>query len=240
MITTQQSRELMRSLKDREDAEIAAAYARILSVADSRVEGKEFAPRRPACGIKLTLGNGLIAAEFKPELVNSPEGWKVGRVFMTMKTVRPEGGRPATLKLQIFPDGRMRGCRWTVATVESLLSIAQDLLRLLARDEAYLLAAADADHCACCGRALTDPDSRAAGIGPECIEHFYVKHAAPDLFNPAPQPQTSPEHLAARIKEIRFQIMQAHPDRGGDGDGALFARLTAELDSLRQRQRKAA
>ena len=34
--------------------------------------------------------------------------------------------------------------------------------------------ARDSNHCACCGRALTDGTSRARGVGPECVTHLWM------------------------------------------------------------------
>lgn len=220
------SRELMMAAGERVNPEARIAYHMIMGVADARLEGKRFAPRRPPCGIKITLGDGLITAEFKPELVNSPEGWKTRRLFLNLKTNAKQ-----TLQLEVRPDGTLRGKQWTVSTAETLLTIAERLLSLVARGEAYIMAAADADHCACCGRILTDPHSREAGIGPECIRYFYHHHDARVYEGPAP------ETIAEQVREIRRQMMAAHPDRGGSGDGALFASLSAELDRLREMMR---
>lgn len=234
MITREQSYALIDAANRETNEYVTQAYHRIVAVANSRIDGKRHAPRRPACGIKMTVGEGFIDAEFKPELVNSPGGWTVGKVYMLLKTPQPGKRRPAKLKIEVKPDGKIRGKSWTIHTAESLLTIARHLLALLAKGEAYLLAAADADQCAICGRGLTDPHSREAGIGPECIEHVYRTH------RPEEKPTEDAADLAARIKDIRAQIQRAHPDRGGDGDGELFARLTRELDQLRELQRRSA
>lgn len=200
----------------------AIAYQRIMAVALARLEGKHFAPRRPPCSVKVTLGDGLIEAAFKPTLVNSESGWQVAKLVLELRT----GER--VLFLVLRPDGTLHATRWTVRTAPQLMAIALNLLALLAKGQAYFLAAADADQCACCGRHLTDPESRDAGIGPECIQHFYKRH------DDEPEVTIDPRQLADEIKAVRRQMMEAHPDRGGSGDGELFARLTAELDSLRQ------
>lgn len=201
----------------------AAAYAVALGVIEARLEGHRFAPRRPPCQIKVSLGKGLIEALIKPELVNSPTGWRVAHVFLTLTT---NGGR--TLKLRMMPDGTLQPRRWSISTASALMDIATSLLEMVGKGTAHLLAFADADSCACCGRLLTDPVSRELGVGPECIRLFIKTH---DGTNEEPG-----YTIAEQIMYIRRQIMGAHPDRGGSGDGELFANLTRKLDILRALQ----
>ena len=204
----------------------AAAYAVALGVIEARLEGNRFAARRPPCQIKVSLGKGLIEALIKPELVNSPTGWQVAKVFLTLTT---NGGR--TLKLRMMPDGTLLARRWSISTAPALMGIAASLLEMVGKGTAHLLAFADADYCINCGRVLTDPASRDLGVGPECIRLFIKTHD--DTVEAAKEALAS---LAEQIKDIRRQIMDAHPDRGGSGDGELFASLTRQLDALRQQQ----
>lgn len=55
--------------------------------------------------------------------------------------------------------------------------------------------AASGTHCSFCGRALTDPDSRARGIGPECFGHYgdFLRYISPA---PAGDPPPSPAEVA--------------------------------------------
>jgi hypothetical protein len=103
-------------------------------------------------------------------------------------------------------------------------------LAIIARGEGYFLAASDADNCAICGRALTDPASRYSGVGPECINLLFKRHRfrADEVLV-----RETREGLEARIREIRLQMKAEHPDHGGSGDGALFAKLSGELKALR-------
>ena len=87
----------------------------------------------------------------------------------------------------------------------------------------------NAGHCGICGKALTDPESMAAGIGPECIKMFSllveVAHAQADA-------------VLADIKELRRKMQQAHPDHGGDP--AEFIEIRKEFERLKKSQREAA
>lgn len=202
----------------------AAAYRQIEGVMRSRLAGKEHAPRRPAVGVTLRLGSGLLAASLRGVLNNSLTGWRLVGIVMDLRDSR---GRLMTLSLN--RDGSIRPSRWTRSTAHAMRDIAAALLDALEQGVAHLAAFAGGEHCCICGRHLTDASSVERGIGPECFEHVHTRHEAEDREAPAVD-------VTEQIREVRRQLQAAHPDRGGSGDGELFARLTRELDRLRSLQ----
>jgi hypothetical protein len=80
----------------------------------------------------------------------------------------------------LFSDGTVRLGRRYLRTsdvdAERLCSTAGRFL-----ENPAAAVAASGTHCAFCGRALTDPQSRARGIGPECFGHYgdFLRYMTP-------------------------------------------------------------
>ena len=202
-------------------SDIAKAHCALMGVIHSRLKGKEHAPRRPHCSMRITLGDGLIAAEIRPKLTKTPAGWVPDPVLeLTLR----DSEKRAFLPLLIHPSGKVHPARMFNGTRgDRAETSARLVLALLGRGLAYLMAASNATACACCGRPLTDPESREVGIGPECIEHFHYRH------NGATEDQhTAALDLAEQVRGIRREIAA-----GSGDDWALYARLDAELKRLR-------
>jgi hypothetical protein len=173
--------------------------------------------------MNLRVGDsGMVAAQLKPTIVNSQAGWTP--VGLTM---RLEVGR-RVLHLDVNANGSLRGTRWTIDAAPQMLEVARHLLKLFDSDLAYVMAVANVGSCCICGKSLTDPQSRAHGIGPECLRYFMDRH------DPRPT-QVQVEDLTAQVAEIRRQIQQEHPDRGGSADGSRMRELMNALDALKKK-----
>jgi hypothetical protein len=97
------------------------------------------------------------------------------------------------LDLQVEPDGSLAPVGFTTdnPTVLMVLPVLHALLHLIGQD-LVAVASFNAGSCAFCERGLTDPVSRAIGIGPECRAR-----ATPD----------GPEALMARIQRLDFAAL---------------------------------
>jgi hypothetical protein len=221
------SQVVMAESKNRPDEAIARARQKLIGIAQSRIEGKEFNERRPPTAMNLKLGDtGGIAAQLKPIVGNSPEGWKV-----TGLTMRLDVGS-STLHLDVRPDGSLRGTRWTIKTAPEMLEVARQLLRAFDRGIAHVLAAVHRGSCMVCGKGLTDPQSRAHGIGPECIRYFFVRHERAAAQH---EHQEQAEDLAAEVARIRRAIQDQHPDRNPDSDPYEVRELIRALAAVKKK-----
>ena len=192
---------------------------------DKTIEAAEKRKRRPSTKLKLKL-DGRVGAEFSAELWSrrlSAELWS----FETIKVsiVLDNNKRP------IF-GARLseHGLTWRVyrhGTGERMAKLVAAIIALVAEGKAHFLSIGENEHCRVCGRHLRDERSVADGIGPECILTLF------GAADQAEAEQRQIDDLLARIKEIRATMKAEHPDLGGTGDGALFARLSGELKSLR-------
>lgn len=202
------------------------AYIVVNAMISARLQGKCNAERKPPCTVRMML-QGQVHCEFKPDLVLRGGQWAVNAIALNMKT-QPRG----TFRVLIQPDGGMRAKLWTRHLIGEFTPLALTILELVARGEAHFLAANKSSHCALCGRSLTDAGSREFGVGPECADGFYARFNAIE-FETAETATRSEHELRERVKAIRLEMKAEHPDLGGGGDGALFARLSDELKSLR-------
>jgi hypothetical protein len=199
------------------------AYGVIAAIMSSRLDGKRNAERKPPCIVRMRV-EGLIGVEFKPDLVMRDGEWAIASISMTMRT-EPAGA----FNVRLHPDGTLRPRRSTKVLVDNFTEVARSLIDLVARGEAYFLAAHDASCCAICGRSLTDAVSRELAIGPECAQGFYHRFRIADA-----ETSMGSEMVVEQIRAIRLQMKVAHPDLGGTGDGELFARWSGELRRLRE------
>ena len=209
-----------------EDPAIASARIKLLGIAQARLAGKEHAPRRPPLTLNLVMKGGGIVAVIKPQILNSKEGWTIGRLEIQIKVSGQQ-----RFQATVAPTGALQGPGFHYRGGVEAADVARKILRMFDAGMASVLAMVDAFSCCICGRALTDPDSRAVGIGPECIQHFSVGYRLGAGINPA---AASPADIAEQIAAIRKQIQQEHPDRGGTADGERMAELTAALAALKQ------
>lgn len=204
-----------------------AFHDHVMQQAAARLKGKERNKNRPYLGLKSIIAG--IAFSVKPELCRSSEGWTLdGEVIITIPVrARNSSGSMQDFKLEyrISTDASVRSTRRYPRTPRLTEDSDETLLayiNLVASDPLRYFPLLNADHCGICGKTLTDPESMAVGIGPECIKHFYllVEIANEDVGQ-----------VIAEIKELRRQMQKAHPDRGGDAD--VFISLRKEFERLR-------
>lgn len=179
--------------------------------------------RRPPASIKVSL-DGFIGAEFRARIVKGRDGaWTFDAIDVSV--VLEQGKRP-----QFGAVLSGRGITYTLfgaSTGARAARLVAHILAIVARGKAHFAALGEALNCRICGRALVDERSVESGVGPECVRVFFGVADAAELK------AAEVEELTARVKAIRAEMKAAHPDLGGTGDGALFAKLSAELKQLR-------
>jgi hypothetical protein len=211
----------MEAARRQPDPAVARARHELLAIANRRIEGREFSARKPPVAMNLRIGDqGAVAAQLKPTVINSPSGWAATGLSMKIDVGR------RTLHLDVLEDGSLRGKRWTLDVAPELLEVARQLLRLFDRGVAFVLASLNQSSCLACAKALTDPQSRAHGIGPECMRHFMVKHS------PLP-PKEQTDALSAEVARLRRAIQDQHPDRNPDADPHEIRELIKALTAVK-------
>lgn len=145
-----------------------AAHAALMALTRTRLEGREHTEQRPA--VALRLHGEAYRVALRPGLESTPTGWRPSGVVRA-EVFRVDGvEHTAVVIAELDPDGAIRPRRWrrdpevTAAAFAALV----DALERFAADPRSALAGGE--HCAICGRALTDGDSIARGIGPECMD----------------------------------------------------------------------
>jgi len=190
-------------------------------VTNARLEGKEFAKRRPATLLRVlvTVDGYDIAVEIKPRVISTPTGWKYsGKAEIHTIDM---GGSGRGNKCQIvngnvevrswFNEGTARGAmlnrRYTTAISEALEAIAADPIKIISSQR---------ENCGICGRGLTDDASRRRGIGPEC---WSVWTQAQSELNK--ESNELLESLQANLATCRREMQRFDP-AGPDGDNERF------------------
>lgn len=145
-----------------------AAHAALMALTRARVEGGEHNAKRPPVSVRLPGDPYRVALH--PRLESSPHGWRPTGVIRA-EVFRDAGGFfNAAVRADLHPSGEVEPRRWKRdpdLTGEAFRGLVA-ALEAFAADPVQALAGGD--HCALCGRALTDAASIARGIGPECYE----------------------------------------------------------------------
>lgn len=156
-----------------------ALFSMLHALAAARMEGKEHDARRPAVALQVRNAQG-DALVLKPRLESSPTGWKLTpsidvELFASIRV--NETAAPAReLRVTLKGDGTIAPRRWWKDSerTRAAFGVLLDMLGALAGKPEDLLR--HSTNCCVCGRALTDPASRARGVGPECAKWFDFMH----------------------------------------------------------------
>jgi hypothetical protein len=133
-----------------------------------RTSGGPF-DRRPVLGLTLRVVDGKVV--LRP-------GWDAPKKWIDTRDLEadvwlpnPETGQPRRAWSFVWANGRIRRQRFVSSQVDAALTTLVQLLHDWRQNPGAVLARST-DHCCICGRVLTDPISRAHGIGPECVRHL--------------------------------------------------------------------
>ena len=205
----------------------------IETITNARLEGKEFAKRRPATLLRVLVAvdGRHIAVEIKPQISSSPSGWYYSGKA-TIHTIDMAGrGRGNKGKIE---RGKVRITSWFIrsdraeglnrlystAIWQAMDTIAADPINIISSQE---------DNCGICGKGLTDDASRRRGIGPECWTFWNKVHAEFDK-----ESNEFLDDLLKQIAECRRQMQKFHPDKA-DGDQEQFLIAKARFDEVKER-----
>jgi hypothetical protein len=209
--------------------ETITAYAVLKRIMDAKTQGRTYEKRAPVTTVKLVL-DGHVSAEFKGTYrwLRNTERFEFDGIDLriTMASMK----RPVGV-VHLDTDGKVRPTAYGFKTGRHFGALTAHLLRLIAKGEAHLLALSEGTRCRICSKGLTDPVSIESGIGPECIKYLFSSMG--DWKSPEQQ-QADVEALLARVREIRLQMKEAHPDLGGSGDGSLLASFSQQLKKLHE------
>jgi hypothetical protein len=196
----------------RENAAILATFReRITSLFEAMRGDKEPFKRRPNISLR------LIAAGTPTAKVITLPGVRFDRAggyllpashvieLMEQREVKVRGadGEQDALqfrrKLSIYSDGGLRHLEPCGLTGSLYASAVEDARRIVGTireflDDSRAVLARGCDHCAICGRGLTDELSRSRGIGPECIKRSDIVLA---LISPVSSGFALPEAVEA-------------------------------------------
>lgn len=163
-------------MEDHRKAAYGHAFLRIVHGAITSLATARIADKRPSTTLKVNADEWFFVV-FKPTIQSLPTGWTVGNPIRAELRARGEfGGVPGNgceIIAKLLPDGTIQPRRWradverTVAGFERLT----DLLSMMATTPERAVSANNR-NCSVCGRGLTDADSKARGIGPECTKLF--------------------------------------------------------------------
>ena len=169
--------------------------ARVAPLWEALVEGKTFA-RKPSYGLRLFGADDHTLVGISPSYKRHTKTVEscchrvevLGEVERYLAPVAPRPFYQLERRLTLVVY--LGGATWkllrksAVADLETLVPILEDFLidpdSVLRRSTTY---------CAICGRHLTDGQSRARGVGPECLHHVSTWFAYTEsLFGGADQP----------------------------------------------------
>lgn len=122
------------------------------------------------------FGNTLISIQPKGKSYLPKYGGKLGLTLWAMEKAPSKG----VIKLGPYTYSL---ARWDQPTrlIEAIKLAAEAFIRAGGDLDLFLEAVGETGQCAICGRSLTDPLSRARGIGPECIKTIYAGFFEADL-----------------------------------------------------------
>lgn len=161
------------------DPEIFQAFA---GLAIGKLAGKEHNANKPKTAMRFEIDEWHTLT-FKPQIVSSPTGWKMGnRIRLELRTsleVWGKKGNGCELILELHPDGFIIPRRWwkRYDRTKAAFEMVEGHLDMLSSDPGAAIGR-NKSNCAICGRKLTDPESQARGVGPECkrMFDFLVRH----------------------------------------------------------------
>jgi len=141
------------------------------------------------------LGNTLITIQPKGKSYRPKYGGLLGLTIWPLEQAPNNGG----VKLGRYTYSLSR---WDQPTrlVEALKLAAEAFTRADGDLDLFLEAVGESGQCAICGRFLSDPLSRARGIGPECIKTIYAGFFEADLD----------AERAAAVQRARAQRARTH------------------------------
>lgn len=153
-----------------------AIFNAFAEMAKERLAGKEYTKQRPKTAMRFEINDWYILT-FKPEILSSPTGWKIGnKIRLELRqSVKVWGvkGNGCVLILELNPDGSITPRRWKkdIEKTKEFFDVVKEYLDLFANNP-ELAISKNTFHCAICGKGFTDPESMARGVGPECVKGF--------------------------------------------------------------------
>lgn len=157
-------------------------FQALAKVTREKLSGKEHNENKPKTAMRFEIDDWQ-ALTFKPSILSSPSGWTMGdKIRLELRTsiiVQGKKGNGCDLILELNPDGTIRPRRWwkSLEKTQKAFEAVNHFLDLLAKSPEKAISS-NKQRCAICGKKLTDPESQANGIGPECIKYFnfFVKY----------------------------------------------------------------
>lgn len=169
---------LRAQLGDRKFAAVKEQNARTLTAFRALGTTEDTAVSLGGFGMIVTrLGNTLISIQPKGKSYRPKYGGLAGLTIWPHPAIRPSGG---TLTLGRYTYA-LAAYDQPTRLVEALKLAAEAFRRADGDLDLFLEAVGESGQCAICGRFLTDPLSRARGIGPECIKTIYAGFVEADL-----------------------------------------------------------
>jgi hypothetical protein len=159
-----------------------AIFEAFAQLATERLAGKEHNANKPKTAMRFEIDEWHTLT-FKPQIVSSPTGWKMGsHIRLELRAslqVWGKKGNGCELILELQPDGFIRPRRWwkDYKRTKAAFEMVKTHLDMLSTDPGAAIGR-NKSNCAICGRKLTDPESQARGVGPECkrMFEFLVRH----------------------------------------------------------------
>ena len=142
----------------------AALHDTLQALTRARTQGRELASKRPHVGLRFEAGGYRVA--LSPQLESSAMGWTPADVIRADVFTTRDG--QGVIKADLLPGGVIQPRQWRANEEQTLAAFAALVTALETLEANPGAALAGSDHCAVCGRVLTDEHSRARGIGPEC------------------------------------------------------------------------
>jgi hypothetical protein len=155
-----------------------AVRAQVSPLWEALVDGKTFA-RKPSYGLRLFAADRHTLVGVSPLYSRRTKTVDSGHLLFEVigeveRYLSPVDPTPfyqleRRLILQVQPGALPRWRSFRRSAVEDMATLVPTLEQFL-RDPPAVLRRSTT-HCAVCGRSLTDGQSRARGIGPECLRH---------------------------------------------------------------------
>jgi hypothetical protein len=186
-----------------EAATLAAFRDRLTLLFDAMRRDKEPFRRRPNISLRLIAeGEPLAKVIVLPHVRHDPTGGYLVPSehtveLMEQEAIRVKGEDAIRFRKKLF----FRSSAATAPTLKLLYRSAPDDARRIVGtireflEDSRVVLARGCDHCAICGRGLTDELSRSRGIGPECIK------VAPFLFFAAAVGPNAPDFIVPEAVE---------------------------------------
>lgn len=153
-----------------------AIFEAFSEMATEKLAGKEHNANKPKTAMRFEIDDWHTLT-FKPQILSSPTGWKMGNnIRLELRTsleVQGKKGNGCELILELHPNGFIIPRRWwkTLERTRAAFEMVEGHLDMLSTDPGAAIGR-NKSNCAICGRRLTDPESQARGVGPECKRMF--------------------------------------------------------------------